>query len=208
MTTKDFKTIYNKYCKAKLANIGSLYKHHHFDKLLDTCNSPYGYELFFPMTDGYSVGDIDLDSYIDLFHNVCHACDDDGDISFVCATIGKPDTFFKKDIELNTIFIMNGEWDNLNTEDILKYADFHGSHDKKATLKSYINCRFSWETIDFLHDLIPEFKYIAKLGSSEAGSIEGDSYYKQRHKMDKKFIDYIKSCKFTFNSKKEIICNL
>lgn len=199
MTIKEIREAYLECIEPRILNAEKYAGDTNFDILRDIWSSPYGYELFYPMTSAY----MEFDALCNLWDWIKYCWDDDGSTSFVCATITTPFSsamkkYFKVEDTIHDIdpFIMRGERDILNWDEVESIALTHDS--MKSTLVSYVATTFREEDLHFLHGLIPEMKRIEILGKHDCGSDEAESYFKERHLFKAKLKAHIESSKYVF----------
>lgn len=158
-------TIIEKYteaCQEDLQYAKSLAGDARFDLLSEVCNQRFAYGIFFPICNGFTSSGIDFRSLCKLYSELEYNIEDDGDLSLVSMDLqldieGEEGIYKAHTISLPQNFIIRGHRDELKKECILKYATFHSSQ-KKEYLNAYFAIRFDWDTLKFLHDLIPAFK--------------------------------------------------
>jgi len=199
MTAKEIRKAYLECVESRILAAEKYAGDLNFDILRDVCNSPYGYELFHPMTSAFITDkSIEFDALCNLWNWIKNVCwDDDGSTSFVCATISTPPMHkFQKEAMVHDIdpFIMMGERDYLVWDKVEKIALTHDS--MKSTMVSYVATTFREEDLHFLHDLIPEMKRIEILGKHDCGSDEAESYFIKRHLFTAKLKAHIESSKY------------
>ena len=165
----------------------------HFDKLLAVCNSSWGYTFFHPFTSNFEAHKIHFPDFCEIYSWLQYCWDDDGSTSFVCATIEIKHEVLDKIRSFTTddIFIMRGENDYLNKEEVAKLALKHGSHNGKMI--RYVASTFYKEDIDFLFGLIPKWKEIDSICDRKIES--AISYHKARNDMDALLKAHIESRK-------------
>lgn len=175
-----------------------------FDSLKAVCNSPYGYCLFYPMSGAFyhysnEMDKMDFDALCELYGWLSYCWDDDGETSFVCATISS-------DLKLpvnnkpyirDEIFVMKGERDNLSWNLVEKYALFHDSN-RDSKLLSYKSCLFGKDTLNFLYNLIPKFEEWSKLGSTKFEKDDYKAYRNSEEEIQNILKQHIESSKYMF----------
>lgn len=198
MTAKEIRKAYLECIEPRILSAEKYADDPNFDILKDVCNSPYGYELFYPMTSAFITDKgIEFDALCNLWDWIKYCWDDDGSTSFVCATITTPPMHeFQKGSMVHDIgpFIMRGERDILSWDRVEEEALTHDS--MKSILVSYVATIFREEDLHFLHGLIPEMKRIEILGKHDCGSDEAESYFKERHLFTAKLKAHIESSKY------------
>jgi hypothetical protein len=172
----------------------------YFDKLMNLCNSSYGYRLFYNLATfrSNSTGSdkICFYSLCELYSLIRYCWEDDGEISIVSAKC----KYGRHKGNFNEIFVITGERNNLCDKDVANTALFHDSNDSK--LISYTATIFSKEFLDFLVDMIPEFERVAKLGSYKSAEWEDvENYFKENDKIKQTIMERIEMCKYKFRKK-------
>lgn len=192
MNKQQIRTKYQEYVEPLIEVAEQWEDNKYFDKMFDIYNSKDGYHLLFPLCLGYG----DFADFCELFSHIDYSIRDDGCISLVHYTLQRKMEVLDKEyiVNSNDYFCMNGFPSELSHKKIYKYATTHSSEPPWGTqtsiLTNYACYLFDWETIDFLHSLIPMIPTCDWKNESNF-----ESYHAQCLKYQNKIKEYIISQK-------------
>jgi len=202
MTKEQIIENFQKAIQGRLDNAISYQNNLYFDKLLEFCNTDYGYLLFFPIAKGYFNCGIQFDHFCELFDRIDYACTDCG--MMLCHVVTEyaftKDPVFIKRFNVDPIlqykntFILNRDYNDYNKEVVLETAITHFNYEKH-TLKEIHSTPMNYALIDFLYSIIPDIKNFKELSKLDDN---GEASMKAEKLLEQKIVDYIKNAKFYY----------
>lgn len=159
----------------------------HFNKLNDIRNANKLYDFFYPL--GISSNSL-TDACI-VFKEIDYACEDDGDLSVICAeTIDEHFTTksivefceknninpkpINKKLSLKEIFVMQGHHMELDNDRVKQFALMHCRH---RTFEKFEAKCFGYDQLDIIHSMVDKYKKLSGFSKLEKSFETFKMYY-------------------------------